>query len=669
MSRAGITGGAIVWTFALLLTVRAPARAQSPDPTASPAPQDLTEVSIEDLLKVQVTSASKKAESLSAAPAAIFVITGEDIRRGGFSSVPDALRMVPGLYVAQQSAHVWIVAARGFANAFNNKMLVLIDGRMVYTPTFGGVYWDVQDPPLEDIDRIEVIRGPGGTLWGANAVNGVINIVTKEAGKTQGALAETSAGVNEGYSGRVRYGGKAGDGFAYRVFGTGNYWLPTAASTGGDSYDAWTISQGGARFDWDISAKDKLTFDGQGYSGLVRDSTAVFSPTSPASASVDFDTLLKGGHLLSQWKRTISDRSSIEVLGYCDWTERIGSSPDYRSICDAEFQQGHSFGARQALTWGGSVLTTGDDFVGTFTVSVIPARRRDTRYDGFLQYDVALVPNTLRLIAGSKFEHNDYTGFEYQPQIRAIWTPAKNQTVWAAVSRAVRTPAETDDDIRTVTAQINPAPPPLEFYVAEGNPDLRSEVLLATELGYRYEWSKRFSLDGTIYYNRYYDLLALGPAGTSTTNLSPFYVEIPAQIVNGGGGQTHGLELSLQFAPIHRWTLTTGITELRGNQAAGYPAVADNPEHQVTVQSRLDATRWINVDAYYFYYDATAQGVPTLNRVDLGVSTKRLHGFTLSLWGRNLQQDRHTEEQPQGGPASEIRRSLVFKLLWESRPD
>jgi iron complex outermembrane receptor protein len=184
-------------------------------------------MNIEDLMNVKVTSASKKAESLSAAPAAIFVITGDDIRRGGFSSVPDALRLAPGLHVAQQSAHVWIVAARGFSSIFNGRMLVLVDGRLVYTPLFGGVWWDVQDPPLEDIDRIEVIRGPGGTLWGANAVNGVINIITKESAKTQGALLSTFAGEDEGYAARLRYGGKVGDNLTYRIYGTSNDWLPS----------------------------------------------------------------------------------------------------------------------------------------------------------------------------------------------------------------------------------------------------------------------------------------------------------------------------------------------------------------------------------------------------------------------------------------------------------
>ena len=241
----------MVRRFACVLTMSALSTgvAAQPSEQGSAKPVDLTSISIEDLVNIQVTSASKKAESLSTAPAAIFVITGEDIRRGGFSSVPDALRTVPGLYVVQQSSHVWLVTARGFSNEFNDKMLVLIDGRLVYSPTFGGVYWDVQDPPLEDIDRIEVIRGPGGTLWGANAVNGVINIITKEAAKTQGMLTASSAGVNEGYAARVRYGGKVGETFAYRIFGTSNDWLPTVDATGVQNYDAWSITQGGMRFD------------------------------------------------------------------------------------------------------------------------------------------------------------------------------------------------------------------------------------------------------------------------------------------------------------------------------------------------------------------------------------------------------------------------------------
>jgi iron complex outermembrane receptor protein len=396
---------------------------------------DLTSQSLEDLMKIDVISASKKSESLFTAPAAIFVITAEDITRGGFSSVPDALRMVPGLYVAQQSAHVWMVSARGFSESFNDKMLVLIDGRIVYSTTFGGVYWDVQDPPLEDIDRIEVIRGPGGTLWGANAVNGVINIITKESAKTQGPQVTASPGVNEGYVARVRYGGSADENFAYRLYGTSNDWLPTVNVAGAENYDTWNISQGGARFDWTISPKDAITFDAEGYSGHIRDTAEIFSPVSPP-APVDYTTVVKGGHILARWKHTYGERASTDVLGYCDWNDRVAViDTDYRTTCDVELQHNYAISNRQSLTVGGGIMTTRDTWPPTFTASFLQPSNRYTTYGGLIQYDVMLIPDTLRVIAGSKFEHNSYTGFEYQPQIRSVWTPNHSNTIWAAVSR------------------------------------------------------------------------------------------------------------------------------------------------------------------------------------------------------------------------------------------
>jgi iron complex outermembrane recepter protein len=637
--------------------------------TGATAEPDLANLSIEDLMKVEVTSASKKAETLTKAPAAIYVITGEDLRRGGFSSVPDALRMVPGLYVVQQSAHVWLVSARGFSNAFNDKMLVLIDGRLVYSPTFGGVYWDVQDPPLEDIDRIEVIRGPGGTLWGANAVNGVINIITKKAGKTQGPQVTTSAGANEGYAGRARYGGSAGKGFAYRVYGTSNYWLPTANAAGANNYDAWTISQGGMRLDWNATDKDTVTFDGEGYLGRVRDAATVFNPTS-APTSLPIVTVVKGGHILGRWKHTYGERSSTEVLGFCDWTERVAAiDTGYRSTCDVELQHDYAFSARQTLTMGGGILTTADTWPDSFTISFVPASQRDTTYSGFIQYDIFLVPDKLRVIAGSKFEHNDYTGLEYQPQIRAVWTPNASNTLWAAYSRAVRTPAEIEEGLRDREFEISETPP--TFIFVEGHPGMESEILHAAELGYRYEWKPKFSADAAIYYNSYSRLLGLSAPGAGIVNPSPLYVDLPVSLYNAGGGQTHGLELSLNYAPVRRWTVSAAITELRGTSVAstGFPAVAANPEHEVNVQSRFDLTRYLNFDAAYYYYDAIHGVLPTVNRVDVGVSTKSIRGFTYSLWGRNLQEDRHVEAIPQTLLSGEIRRSVVFKVTWEPKRD
>jgi iron complex outermembrane receptor protein len=632
-------------------------------------PEDLASMSIEDLMSVQVTSASKKAENLSAAPAAIFVITGENIRRGGFSSVPDALRMVPGMYVVQQSSHVWLVTARGFSNEFNDKMLVLIDGRLVYSPTFGGVYWDVQDPPIEDIDRIEVIRGPGGTLWGANAVNGVINIITKDSAHSQGALVESSAGIDEGYSGRVRYGGKLGNNFGYRIYGTSNYWLPTVNAAGVENYDTWSMTQGGMRLDWAASEKDVVTFDGEGYSGRIRDTEAFFVPTSAAPVQVNDSEVVKGGHLLGRWKRSFNDHSNLDVLGYCDWADRAGvADSEYRNTCDIELQHNYSVKARQTLTWGGSIRTTSDTWLETFTTTILPPLRHDTTYSAFAQYDVELSPDRFRLILGSKFEHNPYTGFEYQPQIRAVWTPYKQQSFWAAVSRAVRTPNRIDAGLLDRIQQINPLPPPPEFLLYSGRPGVKSETLLAYELGYRYEWRQGLSLDAAAFYNQYDRLEGLGPPGAPVVNLSPFFIDVPVSVVNEKGGQSHGLELFLKYSPVRRWSVSAGITELRGATPAGtgFPAAANNPPHEVNVRSKLDFTKFLHLDAAYYYNDAVTGLLPPLNRVDVGLSTKPLHGFTLSVWGRNLQQERHQEAIPQSFLGGQIRRLVAFKVIWES---
>ncbi len=403
--------------------------------------------------------------------------------------------------------------ARGFSNEYNDKMLVLIDGRLVYSPTFGGVIWDVQDPFLEDIDRIEVIRGPAGTLWGADAMNGVINIITKEAGKTQGLLVASSAGVNEGYAARVRYGGKIGEGFTYRIFGTSNDWSPTVNAVGAPNYDSWSITQGGARFDWALSPKDTLTFDGQGYSGRVRDVATILSPTSAVAADEDASGVVKGGHILGNWKHIFNDRSDTNVQAYCDWTDRISAAgTEFRNTCDVEFQHRYSISPRHNLTWGGTILTTGETWGESFTLSFNPAYRRDTTYSGLLQYDLILVPDKVRLIAGSKFEDNPYTGFEYQPQIRAVWTPNKQNTIWAAVSRAVGTPTRVNAAIYDRFLQTNPTPPPFEFLVYAGSPNVKSQIVHAFELGYRYEWKQKVSLDATAYYNGYDGL-----AGTERT--------------------------------------------------------------------------------------------------------------------------------------------------------
>jgi len=353
------------------------------------------------------------------------------------------------------------------------------------------------------------------------------------------------------------------------------------------------------------------------------------------------------------------------VLGFCDWTDRVAViNTDYRNTCNVELQQNYAISARQALTMGGGILTTSDTWPPSFTIGLVPASQRDTTYSSFIQYDIFLVPDKLRLIAGSKFEHNGYTGFEYQPQIRAVWSPSPSNSLWAAYSRAVRTPAEIEQGLRDIESEVSSAP--TTFVVIEGHPGVQSEILHASEFGYRFEWKKRFSADAAIYYNSY-DRLAGLSAGTPVINPSPLYVDLPLNVYNAGGGQTHGLELSLKYVPVRPWTVSAGITELRGTSVAnaGYPAAAANPEHQLNVQSRFDLTRYLNLDAAYYYYDAIHDALPNVNRVDVGVSTRKIRGFIYSTWVRNLQQDRHVEAIPQTLLSGEIRRSAVFKLTWE----
>jgi iron complex outermembrane recepter protein len=623
----------------------------------------LTDLSIEDLANVKVTSVSKKAENLSGAPAAIFVLTGEDIRRGGFTTLPEALRMVPGLYVSQINPHAWQISARGFGDLNNNKMLVLVDGRTVYTPLYGGVYWDAIDMPLGNIERIEVIRGPGGTLWGANAVNGVINIVTKSAEQTQGWKVSTSTDVDLGETATVQYGGQAGRDIKYRIFGKSAYRDPFASPSGAELPSNFNLTQIGMRADWDPSSKDTLSFAGGTYDGRFR-STQTFS-------GLRVTDLLKGNNLLLHWKHTISDRSTIELLTYCDWYSREGTAGEMRNRCDIEFQNTHEFNARNSLIWGASFLSTGDNITPE-EVPVVPERRRANVASGFAQYEFVFVPDHLKVVIGSKIEHNDYSGFEYQPQVRAVWTLNKVHTIWTSVARAVRSPARDESDLQLIVPSgvSNGVP----FYVeVVGNPALESEHSKAYELGYRYQPVPTLSFDLALYYNDYSNLIT-EPLAHPVAN-SPLF---QTTFVNAGRAQTHGAELSVKWRPVRHWTLSPGVTELRGSPNAA----AVNPRHQFNVQSRVDLPRNLELDSGLYHYSAVpvqaslafgvpAAGVSALNRVDVGMSWHATSQWTFAVWGRNLQSEQHVESLPSilVGPAGEVPRSFVFKVAWQQKAE
>ena len=624
---------------------------------------DLTQLSVDDLAKIQVTSASKKAESLSEAPAAIYVLTNEAIRDGGFTTLPEALRTVPGLYVVQTNSHSWQVSTRGFSGIDNRKMLVLVDGRSVYSAAFGGVFWDLEDVPLENIDRIEVIRGPGGALWGANAVNGVINIVTKAADHSQGITTSTSVDANTGYTAFTQYGGDVGNNFKYRFYGKASYWQPLSLP-GGSAFDnSFALPQGGMRADWAASQKDAITVEATEVDGRYQGFTAL------DNLSIQGE-VLKDTNFSIRWKHQISDRSSAAFFGYCDWYSHGGFPEEKQNTCSMEFQHNFAFNARNSLIWGGSLVTTGDFSL----VDLRPNYRRFEQESGFLQYEFVAIPDRLRILAGSKFESNPFSSFQYQPQLRAVWTIRQAHSLWGSFSRAVRDPSHAEVNLDTIAGFVA-TPAGVATLRAFGNPDLQSENVKAYELGYRFQPRATFSLDLATYYNSYDNLIVFAPAA----------IQPPLEIVTiatneiaaaGGTAQTHGAEFSANWKPLPRWMISPTFTETRGSANA----IAAVPKHLFGVQSRIDATRRIYLNAGLYHYNALAPsagpivgsppapGVPTFNRVDAGISWHPKSQWTFGVWGRNLQSGNHVEFVKDffGGAPAEIPRSVSFKFTWQS---
>lgn len=649
--------------------------------------KNLTDLSLEELMsvKVKVTSASRREEKLTQAPAAIFVMTGEDIRRGGFSSLPEALRMVPGLYVAKVNSHWWTISARGFNDYLNNKMLVLVDGRSVYTPHFGGVFWELQDMPLEIIDRIEVIRGPGGTLWGANAVNGVINIISKSSEQTQGFSVNTSAAQNDGYTTSIGYGDRVGP-LTYRIFGKAAYWEPGFQASGAHAYDFSNLSRGGLRIDTRLSNKDELSFESGMYDGRLQADIPFFSEPGTPQTRLRSSYVVRGGYLQSRWTRRFASGSAGSLLGYCDWSDRLDVIDEVRSTCHVEWQHDFRIRARHALVWGVSGDTSGASLYQSFTVRGIPPDTRFTTAGLFTEYQFEFIPDRLRLSAGTKLEHNTYSGFNMQPQVRAVWTPSRTHTLWGAVSRSVRVAS---GEYVTAEVKFTSLPGRIPTYLtAQGNPGLKPESLKAYELGYRFNPIPAFSLDTAIFYNRYEDLInlnllnPLGVAGPPRVHTNPLYAEVVLPWQNLGPGQTHGLEAYAKFQPVSRWMVAAGVTELRGNSvnfndSLNLP-VANSPRHQFNIQSRLNLTSRIDIDAALYHENGIAgyvfggvvfQDVPTHNRVDAGISVRAARSVTVSLWGRDLGARRHWENRPPlfTTEGSQVPGQVIaLKLLWRS---
>jgi len=636
-------------------------------------PLDLTEMSLEQLMDIEVTSVSKKPQKQFDAAAAVFVLTGDDLQRMGVTSIPQALRYVPGVQVGRLDSNKWSVSARGFNGRFANKLLVLIDGRSVYTPLFAGVYWEAQHVPIADIDRIEVIRGPGGTLWGANAVNGVINIITRNAGETQGGLLTAGAGDEERGFGSVRWGGSIGGAGHYRVYASRISEDEQFAATG--SHDDWELSQGGFRADWKSGEADRFTLQGDVYDGIAgQQLTTPVAPGAPMGAPAALttsseDVELRGQNLLFRWRRMLSERSDWALQLYYDHVYRDGVVLyEDRDTFDLDFQYRLPWRESHDIVWGLGYRRIHDDTRTTELFSLSPAERSVDLFSAFVQDEIRFFEDRVSLILGSKFEHNDFTGFEVQPNLRAVWRASDRTTLWGAVSRAVRTPARGEDDVRLRTVPTAPALP-TDTVTVQGADDFESEVLVAYELGYRFKPADHLTFDTSLFHNKYERLRTFDPVTASPAITIPFD--------NRMDGTASGLELAVQWQPHKRWRFSGAYTYFTldldpdpGRLSAASLVEDSSPSHQASIWAFIDLGHNLELNTGLRYVDdIQVSGIKVSSYVELDakLAWKPRSDIELSLNGRNLLDSHHPEGVPTfiATQATEIDRSVFGALRWD----
>jgi iron complex outermembrane receptor protein len=644
---------------------------------------DISRLSIEDLMNLEVTSVSKRTQRVADAAAAVFVITQEDIRRSGAASIPEALRMVPGLQVARIDENKWAIGSRGFNGRFDNKLLVLIDGRSVYTPLFSGVYWNVQDVMLEDVDRIEVIRGPGATLWGANAVDGVINIITKPAQATQGGLVTAEVGTEERTAESVRYGGKLGNSTYYRAYTKYFNWQPSIDTTGKTAHDGWDAVRGGFRIDVQPSGPDALTVQGDLYHSNYNETLNTPSLNPPYSTTFPNDGNYAGGNLLGRWSHTFS-RSSTSLQVYFDRTNVLDRSlfSDHENVYDVDFQHDIHVGESQELVWGLGYRSIQDTNASSFTVSLQPNHSSLNQFSAFLQDEISFFDRRLRVDIGSKFEHNDFTGFEVQPNIRFLANVSKNQSVWAAVSRAVRTPALTEEGLRLNEAVVPPGAPPFfsPLPVVEavfGSRQFKSEDLLAYEVGYRVQAAKSLSLDISAFYNSYTNLRSAEPGQPFPEGgLPPTDVVLPFVASNKMGGGTYGIEPFAEWKALPRWRLLGSYSYLqmniRKNKNSQDPTAdipdGQSPRHQFYLRSSIDLPKHFEQDVNLRYVDKLPSlNIPSYYSLDFHLGWRPGTHLELSFVGQDLLNSQHLEFAPEfiNTTPTQVRRSLSGRISWK----
>jgi iron complex outermembrane receptor protein len=531
------------------------------------AQSELVEASLEQLINVKVTSVSKKEEKLFRAAAAVYVITQDDIRRSGATNIPDLLRMAPGVHVAQIDANIWAISIRGFSARYSNKVLVLIDGRTVYAPSFSGVFWDHQGLPLEDIDRIEVIRGPGATVWGANAVNGVINIMTKSARATQGGLVTAGTGSEQKALGVLRYGGQIGSQGSYRVFGRYFKVDDMVLPDGRQGVDGWRRLQGGFRSDWRLSPRDSLTVEGDLFSNRgAQTRWSAFIVVSPLVRAFNEELTVRGGNLLGRWNRTLSGGSELSLQVYYDSYRRVDLGvPETLNTLDLDFQHHLAFGSRHDIVWGLAYRVATSGVTPGYTISFSPPERTDNLYSTFVQDEIRMT-DSLWFTLGSKFEHNAYTGFEFEPSLRLAWTPSRRHTIWAAASKAIRQPSRVETALSTPLAEFPGYDGSLQVINFQGNPNLKTEQLRDYEIGYRAQASRGLSFDVATFISSYRRLQNIEQGRPYfVSSPPPPRLVLPWTYGNQGRARNYGAELSASWNVTSSWRISPGYAFIHMN--------------------------------------------------------------------------------------------------------
>jgi iron complex outermembrane recepter protein len=647
----------------------------TPAQSSSSQQSDLTQVSIENLMKLEVSSASKKDQSISRTAAAIFVLTQEDIRRSGMTTVPELLRLVPGMDVAQINANNWAISARGFNARFAATLLVLIDGRSLYSPNFAGVFWQIQELPLESIERIEVIRGPGATLWGANAVCGVVNIITKKAKDTQGTSVTMGGGVLDRGFISARYGASHGDRLAYRVYGDFFDHAEFRNAAGNGAADAWRGGLGGFRSDWQLTPRDMLTVDGDVYDDSTLGQTHIATFAPPFISTPLTTTTYLGGDLNSRWTRTYSASSEMSLQMYYDALSRDDILSDaLNHIFNVSFQDRFRWGSRHDIIWGADYLFTDSSASSTSFVSFNPPTLHTQFPSFFVQDEMVVFPHRLWFTPGIKFEHSPFTAFNVQPSGRLLWGITENQSLWISVAQSGHSPQRSDRGLHDTVAVFPGAGGSLTSVELFGSPQASDETYLDFEAGYRAQLTKTLSADLAAFYDHYSDLQTQEPGAPFVSNVPVPHTVLPLYYANRMHGNGYGGEFLLRWKPVSSWKLEGSYSNLRqllqlnpGSQDfSAVDAAGDSPRHQFQIHSQLNLPKRSEFDAsLYRVSHLVDQSIPGYTRLDVRLGWRGGESWDVDLVGQNLLTPRHLEFVNNTGLVPTYAPRQVFaRLTW-----